>query len=168
MAAPTAGSGAEQDQYWPLPKFYFSVDIGDYTDLPFQEVSGLDVETEAIEYRHGNSPVFSAIKMPGMMKYADVTLKKGVFNEDNEFLYNKWYFDEIYDILFVKSSKKFGLFLWKFFDLKIIDGFGPDGISALIKKFSIKANKFQSGFIYQYAFVMLLGFSVLLTFLIVK
>ena len=85
MAAPTAGSGAEQDQYWPLPKFYFSVDIGDFTDLPFQEVSGLDVETEAIEYRHGNSPVFSSIAMPGMMKYADVTLKKGVFTDDNEF-----------------------------------------------------------------------------------
>ena len=52
--------------------------------------------------------------------------------------------------------------------MKIIDRFGPDGISAIIKKFSIKANKFQSGFIYQYAFVMLLGFSALLTFLIVK
>ncbi len=85
-----------------------------------------------------------------------------------EFLLNKWYFDELYDILFVKPSKKFGLFLWKFFDLKIIDGFGPDGISSIIKKFSIKANKFQSGFIYQYAFVMLIGFSALLTFLIVK
>ena len=85
-----------------------------------------------------------------------------------EFLFNKWYFDEIYDTLFVKSSKKFGLFLWKFFDIKIIDGFGPDGISKLIKKFSIKANKFQSGYIYQYAFVMLLGFSAFLTFLIVK
>ncbi len=85
-----------------------------------------------------------------------------------EFLFNKWYFDEIYDILFVKSSKRFGLFLWKFFDIKVIDGFGPDGISGLIKKFSIKANKFQSGYIYQYAFVMLLGFSAFLTFLIVK
>ncbi len=85
-----------------------------------------------------------------------------------EFLFNKWYFDEIYDILFVKSSKRFGLFLWKFFDIKVIDGFGPDGISELIKKFSIKANKFQSGYIYQYAFVMLLGFSAFLTFLIVK
>jgi NADH-quinone oxidoreductase subunit L len=84
------------------------------------------------------------------------------------FLLNKWYFDELYDALFVKPSKKFGLFLWKFFDLKIIDGFGPDGISAIIKRFSVKANKFQSGFIYQYAFVMLLGFSALLTFLIVK
>jgi len=85
-----------------------------------------------------------------------------------QFLINKWYFDELYDVLFVKSSKKIGLFLWKFFDLKIIDGFGPDGISSMIKKFSVKANKFQSGYIYQYAFVMLLGFSALLTFLIVK
>ena len=85
-----------------------------------------------------------------------------------QFLLNKWYFDELYDVLFVKPSKKLGLFLWKFFDLKIIDGFGPDGISSMIKKFSVKANKFQSGYIYQYAFVMLLGFSAFLTFLIVK
>ena len=84
------------------------------------------------------------------------------------FLLNKWYFDELYDVLFVKPSKKLGLFLWKFFDIKVIDGFGPDGISLLIKKFSVRANKFQSGYIYQYAFVMLLGFSALLTFLIVK
>ena len=85
-----------------------------------------------------------------------------------QFLINKWYFDELYDSIFVKPSKRLGLFLWKFFDLKIIDGFGPDGISELIKRFSIKANKFQSGFIYHYAFVMLLGFSALLTFLIVR
>ncbi len=85
-----------------------------------------------------------------------------------QFLINKWYFDELYDSIFVRPSKKLGLFLWKFFDLKIIDGFGPDGISSLIKKFSIKANKFQSGYIYHYAFVMLLGFSAFLTFLIVK
>jgi NADH-quinone oxidoreductase subunit L len=84
------------------------------------------------------------------------------------FLLNKWYFDELYDVLIVNPSKKFGLFLWKFFDIKLIDGFGPDGISSLIKKCSQKANKFQSGFIYQYAFIMLLGFSALLTFLIVK
>ena len=85
-----------------------------------------------------------------------------------QFLVNKWYFDEIYDTIFVEPSKKLGLFLWKFFDIKLIDRFGPDGVSALIKKCSIKANKFQSGFIYQYAFIMLLGFSALLTFLIVK
>ena len=84
------------------------------------------------------------------------------------FLLNKWYFDELYDVLIVKPSKNLGLFLWKFFDVKLIDGFGPDGISACIKKCSLKANKFQSGYIYQYAFVMLLGFSALLTFLIVN
>ncbi|MDA9594789.1 NADH-quinone oxidoreductase subunit L [Candidatus Pelagibacter sp.] len=85
-----------------------------------------------------------------------------------KFLINKWYFDELYEFIFIKTSKKIGLFLWKIIDIKIIDGFGPDGISSLIKKISIKANKFQSGYIYQYAFVMLLGFSALLTFLIIK
>ncbi len=84
------------------------------------------------------------------------------------FLFNKWYFDELYELIFIKSSKKIGLILWKFFDIKIIDRYGPDGISILIKKFSLKANKFQSGYIYHYAFIMLLGFSALLTFLIVK
>src|SRR6056300_903847 len=93
-----------------------------------------------------------------------VEINKPLYN----FLVNKWYFDELYGILFIKPSKKIGLFLWKFFDIKIIDGFGPDGVSSLIKKFSIKANKFQSGYIYQYAFIMLLGFSALLTFLIIK
>jgi NADH-quinone oxidoreductase subunit L len=93
-----------------------------------------------------------------------VEINKPLYN----FLVNKWYFDELYEIIFIKPSKKIGLFLWKFFDVKIIDGFGPDGVSSLIKKFSIKANKFQSGYIYQYAFIMLLGFSALLTFLIIK
>ncbi|MDC0404935.1 NADH-quinone oxidoreductase subunit L [Candidatus Pelagibacter sp.] len=85
-----------------------------------------------------------------------------------KFLVNKWYFDELYDVVFINPSKKLGLFFWKFCDGKLIDGFGPDGISSFIKRCSIKANKFQSGFIYQYAFVMLLGFSALLTFLIVN
>ena len=85
-----------------------------------------------------------------------------------EFLVNKWYFDELYDYIIVNPSKKIGLFLWKICDVKIIDGLGPDGISSIIKKVSLKANKFQSGFIYQYAFVMLIGFSALLTYLIVN
>jgi len=82
------------------------------------------------------------------------------------FLVNKWYFDELYDYLFVKSLKKVGIFFWKNVDIKIIDKFGPDGISNLIKIFSNKAVKFQSGFIYQYAFIMLIGFSAILTYLI--
>ena len=84
------------------------------------------------------------------------------------FLQNKWYFDELYNSIFVKPSKRLGIFLWKKIDGSIIDRFGPDGISNLIKNFSIRAVKFQSGFIYQYAFVMLIGFSVLLTLLILN
>ncbi len=84
------------------------------------------------------------------------------------FLKNKWYFDELYDYIFVNPSKKIGKFLWKKIDVSVIDKFGPDGISKLVKNFSFKAIKFQTGFIYQYAFVMLIGFSLLLTFLILK
>jgi len=84
------------------------------------------------------------------------------------FLKNKWYFDELYDLIFVKFIKKAGNFLWKKIDGAIIDRFGPDGISKLIKILSLKAVKFQSGHIYQYAFVMLIGFSIILTFLIIK
>ena len=85
-----------------------------------------------------------------------------------KFLLNKWYFDEIYEFLFVKSLKKIGLYFWKKIDGLVIDRFGPDGISNIIKILSNKAVKFQSGFIYQYAFVMLVGFSALLTYLIIK
>ena len=84
------------------------------------------------------------------------------------FLKNKWYFDEIYEFLFVKSLKKIGLYFWKKIDGLVIDRFGPDGISNIIKILSNKAVKFQSGFIYQYAFIMLIGFSALLTYLIIK
>ncbi len=84
------------------------------------------------------------------------------------FLKNKWYFDELYDYLFVNPSKRIGLYFWKKIDLRFIDRFGPDGISNLIKNISLLAVKFQNGFIYHYAFVMLLGFSALLTFLILN
>jgi NADH-quinone oxidoreductase subunit L len=84
------------------------------------------------------------------------------------FLVNKWYFDELYDFLFIQSSKKIGFFFWKMIDVRFIDKFGPDGISSLVKSLSLKASKFQSGFIYQYAFMILIGFSALLTFLILQ
>lgn len=73
---------------YPLPKFHFQVDWGG-TRIGFTEVSGLDVETEVIEYRDGASPEFSKIKMPGMQKYANITMKRGVFQSDNE--YFKWW-----------------------------------------------------------------------------
>lgn len=78
-----ADDGSAQTQaIWPLPKFYFQVKWDD-TEIAMQEISGLDVETEPLEYRAGNSPVFSKVKMPGMMKSGDITMKKGVFVKDN-------------------------------------------------------------------------------------
>ena len=84
------------------------------------------------------------------------------------FLKNKWYFDEFYMKVLVKPLKTIGYFFWKNVDISIIDKFGPDGISSIVKWFSLKAVKFQSGFIYQYAFIMLLGFSLILTLLIIN
>ena len=81
------------------------------------------------------------------------------------FLLNKWYFDELYNFIFVVPLKKIGLIFWKKIDIKTIDHFGPDGFSKLIKFFSSKAVQFQNGYIYHYAFVMLVGFSILLTYL---
>jgi phage tail-like protein len=80
-----ADDGAAQSTtVWPLPKFRFEVKWDDQV-MHFQEVSGLDVEAQPIEYRHGDSPQFSVIKMPGIKKYSDVTMKKGVFKSDNKF-----------------------------------------------------------------------------------
>lgn len=72
------------DTTWPLPKFHFEVKW-DGEVMSFQEVSGLDVEAQPIEYRAGDSPIFSAMKMPGLKKYSDVTMKKGVFKSDTKF-----------------------------------------------------------------------------------
>jgi len=119
------------------------------------------------------TPILVVLSIP-ISFYLFVKNKNTVFEitEMNKplylFLKNKWYFDELYDFIFVNPSKKIGKFLWKKIDVSIIDKLGPDGISQLIKNFSIKAVKFQSGFIYQYAFVMLIGFSLLLTLLIFK
>lgn len=69
---------------YPLPKFHFQVEWGG-TQIGFTEVTGLDVETELIEYRHGASPEYHKTKMPGMRKYSNITLKRGTFQGDNEF-----------------------------------------------------------------------------------
>ncbi|WP_136440136.1 phage tail protein [Pacificoceanicola onchidii] len=84
-----ADDGSKQDAVWPLPKFYFSVDIGGIGKIPFQEVSGLDAEAEPIEYRADDTEAFSTIKMPGLANHGNVTLKKGVFVKDNKFW--DWY-----------------------------------------------------------------------------
>ena len=80
--------------------------------------------------------------------------------------FNKWYFDELYDYLFVKSFIKFGNYFWKKGDEGTIDRFGPNGISNLVKNISSKSIIIQSGYIYHYAFAMLIGLVVLITWLL--
>lgn len=73
---------------YPLPKFHFMVEWGG-TRIGFTEVSGLAFETEVIEYREGNSPVYHKTKMPGLTRYSNITLKRGVFLGDFD-MYKLW------------------------------------------------------------------------------
>lgn len=82
-------AGEVQDQIWPLPKFYFSVQLGDNDAVSFQEIDGLESETQVIEYRHGDSPIFFPIKMPGIGRVGNVTMRKGIFVNDDNFW--QWY-----------------------------------------------------------------------------
>src|SRR5262249_7231744 len=79
------------------------------------------------------------------------------------FLYNKWYFDELYDFLLVKPTFKLARILWKEGDVGIIDRFGPDGLTKLVLKFTRWATQLQSGYVYHYAFAMLVGVGALVT-----
>jgi len=81
------------------------------------------------------------------------------------FLLNKWYFDEIYDFLFVRPINRLARFLWKRGDGWLIDGFGPDGISARVAGVTRSVVRLQSGYIYHYAFAMLIGAAVLITWM---
>ncbi|MBT6136750.1 MAG: NADH-quinone oxidoreductase subunit L [Rhodospirillaceae bacterium] len=73
------------------------------------------------------------------------------------FLLNKWYFDELYDAVFVRPAMRIGRALWKGGDGAIIDGFGPDGISAVARVLAGRAGRLQTGYVYHYAFAMLIG-----------
>jgi len=80
------------------------------------------------------------------------------------FLYNKWYFDELYDAVFVKGAALLGDLFWKGGDQRIIDGLGPDGVSAATMVVGKATGRAQTGYVYHYAFVMLLGVAGLLSF----
>jgi NADH-quinone oxidoreductase subunit L len=80
-----------------------------------------------------------------------------------KFLLNKWYFDELYDLIFVRPAKWLGRFLWKFGDGYIIDGFGPDGVSARVLDVTRNVVRLQTGYLYHYAFAMLIGVAGLIT-----
>ncbi|KRQ94190.1 NADH:ubiquinone oxidoreductase subunit L [Bradyrhizobium jicamae] len=80
-----------------------------------------------------------------------------------QFLLNKWYFDELYDLIFVRPTKWLGRFLWKKGDGFVIDGFGPDGVSARVLDVTRNVVKIQTGYLYHYAFAMLIGVAGLIT-----
>ena len=84
-----------------------------------------------------------------------------------QFLLNKWYFDELYDFLFVRPSKWLGRFLWKKGDGLVIDGFGPDGVSARVVDVTNRVVRLQTGYLYHYAFAMLIGVAGLVTWYLV-
>jgi NADH-quinone oxidoreductase subunit L len=79
------------------------------------------------------------------------------------FFYNKWYFDELYDFLFVRPAKRLGRFLWKVGDGMIIDGLGPDGIAAACHGCNARRDRLQSGYVYHYAFAMLMAWPLFVT-----
>lgn len=80
------------------------------------------------------------------------------------FLLNKWYFDELYDAIFVRPAMAIGRFFWRTGDQKIIDGLGPDGISARVLDVTRGVVRVQTGYVYHYAFAMLIGVAALVTF----
>lgn len=82
---------------WPIAAFYFRVEIGD-EEISFQEVSGLDQEAQVIEYRHGDSEVFTTTKRAGIIKTTNLVLKKGIFDEDSRLaeMFQKIYEKEYY------------------------------------------------------------------------
>ncbi|MFZ0399183.1 MAG: NADH-quinone oxidoreductase subunit L, partial [Methyloceanibacter sp.] len=81
-------------------------------------------------------------------------------------LLHAWYFDDLYDFLFVRPAKRIGRFLWKTGDGTVIDGIGPDGVAARVIDITNRVVKLQSGYIYHYAFVMLIGVALIITYFI--
>ena len=91
-----------------------------------------------------------------------------LFSPIHALFFNKWYFDELYDLLFVRPAVRFGAFLWQRGDRDTIDGLGPDGLSGLVVRVSAAAARLQSGFVFHYAFAMLIGVVVLVTWYVLR
>ncbi len=149
--------GHESNQYWKNSIFFLNQIKHEYIPLWILIIT----------------PILVIISIPISFYYYVYNTKildelKNTYKPLYDFLLNKWYFDELYEAMFVKPAKSVGSFFWKKGDVGIIDKFGPDGISKLIKIISDKAGRLQTGFIYDYAFVMLIGLSILLTYLILN
>ena len=100
------------------------------------------------------------------MYIANTAVPKAIAKQNDvlyRFLLNKWYFDEIYDFLFVRPTMWLGNFLWKQGDVRVIDGYGPNGVSARVIDVTNRVVRLQTGYLYHYAFVMLVGVAALIT-----
>ena len=84
------------------------------------------------------------------------------------FLLNKWFFDELYDFLFVRPAFRLGRFLWRRGDEGTIDRFGPDGISAAVASLAARLRLLQTGYVYHYAFAMMIGVALILTYIVLQ
>jgi proton-translocating NADH-quinone oxidoreductase, chain L len=135
-------------------------------------------EHNSIEAAHHHTPAWVAlaplvvgligIALAYIMYMAIPSLPAKVattFRGVHQFLYNKWYFDELYDFLFVRSAKALGYGLWKSGDGAVIDGVGPDGVAAATRDVAARASKLQSGYVYHYAFAMVIGVVLLVAWL---
>ena len=100
------------------------------------------------------------IRSPGLPSYF-AKQQSGLY----QFLLNKWYFDELYDVLFVRTAKWLGRFLWKRGDGTVIDGLGPNGVAARVVDTTQQVVRLQTGYLYHYAFVMLIGIAALVTWM---
>jgi NADH-quinone oxidoreductase subunit L len=129
---------------------------------------------------HGHPPLWLLILIPTLvisaiplsfilfLKRKDIV--EGFINNNRpfyNFLVKKWYFDELYDLIFVKSFRSIGTFLWQRGDVKTIDAYGPDGVAKVVKNLSDRASSIQSGYLYHYATVILIGVILIVSFLII-
>jgi NADH-quinone oxidoreductase subunit L len=109
-----------------------------------------------------------ALAVQAYIRSKDLAAKMAkAFGPIYTFVFNKWYFDELYDALFVNPAKALGRILWKGGDGRIIDGLGPDGISQVTVDLAKRASKLQSGYVYHYAFAMLIGVVALVSWYLV-
>ncbi|CAO6131479.1 NuoL NADH,ubiquinone oxidoreductase subunit 5 (chain L)/Multisubunit Na+/H+ antiporter, MnhA subunit [Candidatus Pelagibacterales bacterium] len=129
---------------------------------------------------HGHPPLWLLILIPTLvisaipLSFILFLKRKDIvegFIDNNKPFYNflvkKWYFDELYDLIFVRSFRGIGTFLWQRGDVKTIDAYGPDGVAKVVNNLSDRASSIQSGYLYHYATVILIGVVLIVSFLII-
>jgi NADH-quinone oxidoreductase subunit L len=148
--------GADRDKFWGASIFNLGqVDLADPKTLP-ELVAWAPLIVTVIGFV---SAWWVYIRHEGMG--ARIAARKGPIWS---FLYNKWYFDELYDATVVRATRWLGDVFWKDGDQRIIDGLGPDGVSALSYATGRRTGRLQTGYVYHYAFVMLVGVVGLLSY----